>query len=457
MSIAFQPNLSVSIQTPWRSLSTQISEATWVQELRKKGAIDSPLFNGEADREAAARLIYRWIKTQGECAELMLAICGREHSWGTNPNSVLHRHDTRSFTNARSLRNPGVWGQEIYDQQRDGTYIKYANAMGSVQDGFYRLHEAGYAYDKTVTIADLFKVWAPREDANDPSSYAQWVCDYIIGLRSRELDPTQGGDLPVWTWVGAAADHFERGRTIAWPDLLIFHHTDGFDSLNWLTRTSRPAVSAHHLLNHDGSHRAQLVKHEDTAWTTGRVNYRSIGTEWERHWASQVEISAAQYRRIAEHAANMTRFERARGNPHFAGTPQRSQLRDHNDFYNTTCPGNLDTGRIYDEMAVILETKPGLPAGVRYIEQTGKALSGGFKGFYEELEALPRDVLGRVLGPPVVNEGWAMLGGSRVRVQKFVKGWLIWNEQLAEPYHITVLNESDEDRLEAFVEEEVAA
>lgn len=171
--------------------------------------------------------------------------------------------------------------------------------------------------------------------------------------RGEESDVT---DIPGVAWVPADTNHMQYGRPVAWPDTLIQHHTDGFDSLNWLTLNKNSAVSAHYLLWHDGTIRAQLVRHKDTAWTTGYMNSRAISFEWERFWTDPARRQYADgvpdfvYRNIGESWARVVKAERERGNPNFQSDPRRNQLGDHNDYYNTACPTNLSTDRLYEEM-----------------------------------------------------------------------------------------------------------
>lgn len=442
--------------TNWRTLRTEIPEDLWVQELDKKGALTSPLFNGEADREAAARLIYRWIVDNGECAELMLAIAGREHTWGTNPNSVLHRNDTRSFTNARSLRKPGVGGHLIMDSVRSSHYVKYDNAMGSVQDGYYRIRETGYAYRNTTTLFDLFSIWAPSEDQNNPEAYAWWVANYIEGIRSRETAQVPGGDSPLVPWVPADSRHFTVGRAgVTWPDLIIGHHSDGWDSLPWLTTSPNSNVSATYLFNHDGSIRAQLVRHADTPHTTGYMNPRSLSFEWERRWTGTTEqrdISDAQYERIGKSVAHMVRVERARGNPNFViFEPHR--LGDHNDYFSTICPGNLSMARVFEVANRELNVQPSNDLHRRYFSETGKWVVLGFKALWEQAELLDSTLIYRLVGLPITNEGdGTLLDGTVVRCQFFERCVFKYIPGQSSPWDLVAMQRNEVEQIAAFDE-----
>lgn len=347
----------VTPSDPFR-LGVGIPEDLFEQELRKKGAYESPLFNGITDKPAAARQAYRDIVAGGHSPEVFLGIMGKEHQWGTAANSVLRRNDTRSMGNARSCRTPGMPHTIVTDPVRGSQYCKYLNFNDSVRDFVYRINDPTYAYAGKTTIAEVVRVIAPAEDSNDPEGYAWFIANYATGLRSRMTDPVPGGDTSVIPFVAADSRHYTRGRTVAWPDIFVFHHTDGYDSLAWLTTSPNSNVSATYLLNHDGSIRAQLVKHEDTPHTTGNINPRTISFEWERKWGdpTQATITDAQYGRLAKSAARVWLIERARGNPHFAGLPSVGQFEMHKQFGNTTCPGNLDPDRVWREALPIVQS-----------------------------------------------------------------------------------------------------
>lgn len=199
------------------------------------------------------------------------------------------------------------------------------------------------------------------------NGYARSIVTYSNRILAypRGDDSGQGHsmtDIANISWVGADARHMTFGRVDPWPYYLIAHHTDGFDSLNWLTVNAASNVSSHYLLNNNGTVRAQLVRHKDTAHTTGRMNDDSISAEWERYWTDPARRQFASgvpdsvYRNMGLFWAQVVRAEKARGNPWFQGVPKQDQMRDHNDFYSTTCPANLDMGKVYQELLRALES-----------------------------------------------------------------------------------------------------
>lgn len=254
--------------------------------------------------------------------------------------------------------------------------------------------------------------------------------------RSRQIEAFPRGEespmpvgIPGVPWFPADRRHYTPGRSVDWPDLLIQHHTDGYDSLGWLTTSPNSNVSASYLLNHDGTIRGQLVDHRDTPHTTAAYNDRSISCEWERKWPEQSDIPDATYQNIGEFWAGVVRVEQQRGNPNFQGVPRRNQLRDHNDFYNTTCPGNLDMDRVYPIMVAALAQQPSPPAVDNpdcLSFHTGFEVchaQGGFLGHYQEFDGIV--TLGYPRSPDFGIEDPTSPTGHR-NVQVFDKGILIF-------------------------------
>lgn len=68
--------------------------------------------------------------------------------------------------------------------------------------------------------------------------------------------------------VLARPTHYMPGRRGFKPRFIVIHHTGGRDSLAWLSRTSKPAVSTHRLITKRGVN-VKIVKDEDTAYTAG--------------------------------------------------------------------------------------------------------------------------------------------------------------------------------------------
>jgi hypothetical protein len=150
---------------------------------------------------ARAGEIYAAIVTAGHDPAVWLAICAEEHSFGTNRNSVLWRNDTRSWTNARTVRDPRISGWEIvHDPVRDSDYVRYADVLDSVRDGCYRISDPTYRYvrEGRTTIAAVFAIWTE----GNGTGYAAAVVERVtVGCVRRNL-PRLRVSSAAWSIFG---------------------------------------------------------------------------------------------------------------------------------------------------------------------------------------------------------------------------------------------------------------
>jgi hypothetical protein len=251
------------------------------------------------------------------------------------------------------------------------------------------------------------------------------------------------GDIPGVAFVPADSRHFTEGRAgVLWPDRYIFHHTNGYDSLGWLTTAAASDVSATYLHNRDGTVRAQLVRHKDTPHTTGNWNRTSLSSEWERKWPEQREIPDTTYANLGQHLAAVVRAERQRGNPRFSGPLRRDQVSDHNDYYDTVCPGNLDVGTIYQIAANALQGGQVPPPPEQQLFIPGNPygevpLIAGFRDYVTAAAdaRYPADLSTGILsiyGYPEQAEYKTSFGSCQI----FQRALLLWFRDTASPWDI---------------------
>jgi len=313
-----------------------------------------------------AGALYAIIQQADQDPAIWLAIAAREHNYGTNQRSVLYRNKTNSWTNARTVRDPTLTNWSIItDQYRKSSYVRYENVLDSMRDGVYRVEEPGYEYRTThaYSIVDYISIWTEEE----PDDYVNSIVTLVNRWQASDPHP----QIP---FIPAKPTNYTYSRSV-WPNMLIGHHTDGYDSLAELTTGARH-VSATYLLHRDGTIRAQLVRHRDTPHTTGgEVNGHSLSFELERKWPEEEWISAEQYANIAQSTATIWRRERKRGNPICTKLPNLAHYRDHNDFANTVCPGNLSMDRVFTlALALLL---PDYATPQQEIELQGRRIYGG--------------------------------------------------------------------------------
>ena len=134
--------------------------------------------------------LYALIVAAGHDPAFWLAICGREHSFGTNRDSVLWRNDTRSWTNARSVRLPGLSYELITDAERGGPYVRYASVADSLRDGIYRLDEPSYVYQQEGrhSIGAVIARWTESE----ADAYVAYVVERMNVWAVSVSSPTPG-------------------------------------------------------------------------------------------------------------------------------------------------------------------------------------------------------------------------------------------------------------------------
>lgn len=294
--------------------------------------------------------LYDLIAIHGQDPAVWLAIAAEEHNYGTNKNSVLWRNQTNSWTNARTVRLKSLTGWEIItDAIRGSNYVRYRSVQDSLRDGMFRVVDPTFVYvrEGRTSIEQVIHRWTEGDGERYANAVIRRMNEYI--RLDWKDDPVPTGDMLGVPFIPADDGHMTEGRSVAWPDLIVLHHTDGRDSLDWLTVSADSNVSATYLTYRNGKPRAQLVLHKNTPHTNLDYNPRCLTIEWERKWGDPAEydIPDETYENLGHLCTEIVLIERRRGNPHFQGIPKREQFKDHNDLYNTVCPGNLDVGRVY--------------------------------------------------------------------------------------------------------------
>ena len=126
-----------------------------------------------------------------------------------------------------------------------------------------------------------------------------------------------------------------------------------------MTVSSQPPVSATLLVAKNPTLEKrgyQLVRIEDTAWTTGAiVNPKTVSIEKEHQEGD--ELDDMDYRVLAQTWADVTRYLEER--PHLGAI---SVIRGHNEWVGDgrTCPDGIDVTRISREWQVLMGTAPQL-------------------------------------------------------------------------------------------------
>lgn len=357
--------------------------------------------------------LFDLIAGEGHDPAFWLAVAGREHSFGSNRNSVLWRNGTKSWTNARSVRAPAHildWPTSIIsDSVRGGPYVKYATVQDSIYDGMYRLTDPEFRYvlEGRTTIGEVLGIWTESES----EQYIAYVVDRINAWSDMEtIGPIMTGlvdvraDLPRRTAPNGSviAGPFQsipisrkRGVVIHYNGPEIDQRRDTREVLkaqaryhvdrDWATSGGRPirgdGLMYHVAIGNDGT-KYWCRNLEDVLWHCGN-------THWNEHALSvQVPIGGAQRATKAQLGALVQVVEewcRRTGT-----TP--AEVVGHNELSPTSCPGTL-------MQDFVLPWRGGtkMSDGLWFAE-TGKYVGGAFWQFWNTRGGLP------IFGYPLTNE-----------------------------------------------------
>lgn len=289
--------------------------------------------------ERAAGL-YRLIEEGGHDPAVWLAVGLREHRLLTDPRAVALRLDTHSWTNARSVRLPGLAHELVTTadlrragiDDREGPYVRYRSVEDSLRDGMARVDDAGYVYRQrfAVTLRQVLSIWTE----SDADEYVQFVVERLNQWREPGFERTWWDD-PEIAFVPDRSGEYGYGKG-GWGrngqevDLLILHITAGVDSLGWLNGPN--GNSAHYLTWPDGTPRAQLLPERDAAWAAGNREYnlRGINVEHEKLRLTD-PWTEGEYRNLARLVARIVRR-----NPGIL--PDREHVIGHNEVPDPVHP-----------------------------------------------------------------------------------------------------------------------
>lgn len=166
--------------------------------------------------------------------------------------------------------------------------------------------------------------------------------------------------------------HYTPGRGGRQIRYITRHHLAGIGTTEdvwgwWQTR----AASAHYVVENSGRI-GQLVWDRDTAWSNANSlsNQESIAIEHSNSGGAGADwpINATVIEEGAKLAAALCKFYKL-GRPHFG-----TNIRDHRQFYATSCPHHLAAGGRYHDQWMHT-------AGRFYDELTGKTPATTTEGF----------------------------------------------------------------------------
>lgn len=384
-----------------------------------------------------ATALYDLIVSSGHDPAFWLAVAGREHSFGTNRNSVLWRNGTNSWTNARSVRAPAYLlsgpATVIHDTVRGGPYVKYASVEDSLIDGMYRVDEPGYVYQQTgaTSIGAVIGLWTESESA----SYIAYVVGRLnewagechsgihglVDIRSNLVTRRQGdGPGGPFEVVPLAR---KRGVVVHYSGPPVARRTDTLAVLqseasyhvgkNW-ARAGDDVVYGDGLMYHvaigdDGT--KYLCRDLDAVlWHCGVTSWNRAALSVHVPIGGDQRATPAQLMSLTEVVDDWRAL---------TGT-SRSEVRGHQELSPTSCPGTLMADFVYP-----YREGASMATG-QWFNETGFFVGGAFWEFWSMRGGLP------IFGYPISNE----LRENGCTVQYFERAIFEWHPENPEPYKV---------------------
>ncbi len=268
----------------------------------------------------------------------------------------------------------------------------------------------------------------------------------IARLANELLEVTMpSAQIPGFLWEPADEWHFTPGRTAAIRGGAQ-HYSAGTNSLAWLTRTSGVTsgqpVSAHFLVAHEPTLEQrgwQLVRIEDTAWTTAFANPYTVAIEYEHDGKQPIPDMA--YEVLARTWAEITQYVRAQQLGDIA------VVQGHRDWIGQpryVCPDGIDVARIvarWRELIGAAQPDPALYLTYADGTRCPHPIIAGFRAWIEAqgrargVDDLNAAILS-VAGYPQEAE-WR--GADGRTYQRFERLTLQWTPGMAPPWDIVVL------------------
>lgn len=372
---------------------------------------------------------------------IWLAICAEEHSYGTNRDSVLWRNDTRSWTNARTVRDPSISGWEIVrDAVRGSDYVRYADLLDSVRDGLYRITDPTYRYvrEGRRSIGAVFAIWTEGDGARYAASVVRRVNEWMHSEEPTPYANIISGLVDVRGQLarrdrsdGVSAGPYER-RSLSAKRGVVVHYSgppvqQRAETLAVLQSEARyhvgkdwshpgdPPVRGDGLMYHvaigdDGT--AYLCRDlEAVLWHCGAWPQNALAL------SVHIPIGGTQ-RATAAQLATLTRvideWRMATGTP-------GSDVWGHQELQPTACPGTLMADFVYPYRA----GSPAVDDG-QWFTETGCYVGGAFWTYWRGRGGLP------IFGYPLSNER----NEAEMTVQYFERAVFEWHPGNPDPYKV---------------------
>lgn len=393
---------------------------------------------------AQAGEIYDLIVGAGQDPAVWLAICGEEHTFGTNRDSVLWRNDTRSWTNARTVRDPSLSGWEIVrDAVRGSDYVRYRDALDSVRDGLYRVTDPTYRYvrERRRTIGEVLAIWAEGVAGRYAAAVVQRMNGWITMEEMTPYVGVIGGLMDIRSQLarrertdGVSAGPFDR-RPLAEKRGVVIHYSgppvaNRANALAVLQAEARYHVGKHWgrdgepplygdgLMYHvavgdDGT--AYLCRDlEAVLWHCGAWPQNALALSIHIPIGGDQRATEAQLRTLARVIDD---WRRATGT-------QIDAVWGHREVSATSCPGTLMADFVYPYRTGTREDTP--VSDGQWFGETGQHIGGAFWTYWRDWGGLP------IFGYPLTGEERE----DERTVQYFERAVFEWHPENDDPYKV---------------------
>jgi N-acetyl-anhydromuramyl-L-alanine amidase AmpD len=218
------------------------------------------LRRGDSPALPDAGNMYDALVAEGVRPAVFLAFFMVESQLGTQ--GIVKEYVTRNPGNVRTPEMPGLASGSV-DTPR-GTFATYPSWGAGTKDWAKRLKGPKYAGAGLTSVRQVLPKYAPSTDSNDPDKYAdkvvslveQWASAGDVMLSKPAVvsypSPNQGGYM-----------HPHDPRCVVW------HITQGTNSLGWLTNP-KSGASSNYLIARNGTI-YELVPPTVSAWANGAV------------------------------------------------------------------------------------------------------------------------------------------------------------------------------------------
>ncbi|HEX7123226.1 MAG TPA: N-acetylmuramoyl-L-alanine amidase [Gemmatimonadaceae bacterium] len=306
-------------------------------------------------------------------------------------------------------------------------------------------------------LRDLEQRWAwsppERYNATPPDQrYGAGIARLANELVAfAEARNEMSAQIPGFIWYPANDTHYTKGRSQRIRGGAQ-HYTAGTNSLLWLTSTSgqndpNARVSAHFLVKHDPTMEDrgwQLVRIEDTAWTTAFANPYTVSIEYEHLPGHHAGIPDMAYEVLAQTWIDIADYVRRHN---LGEIPlNRSGIKGHKEWVGNPsliCPDGIDMDRIVATIQRRLNAAAPAPQGdVIQVGPFGRHIGHGFLAFWRRLDSLGDHMALRTLGYPLTEE-FSIPNIPGTVFQVFERGILRFDPSQPEPWRVHVAMPQD--------------